>query len=118
MIGTIPCTTTTITTIIVVVVDIQMKVVEEDILKGVKGDIQMMMIAKEGIQKRRHTLRRKKRTYMGSRMESGRPGDHLEETRMPRTIRRPGDHLEETRMPRTIRTTRTAQGTLKWTRRN
>jgi hypothetical protein len=96
-------TITTITTI--TMADIQMEVVEEGILKG---DIQMMMRAKEGIQKRGHILRRKKRTYMESRMESGRPGDHPEETRMPRIIRRPGDHPEETRMPRTIRTTRTA----------
>ena len=61
-----------------------MKVVEEGILKR---DIQMMMIAKEGIQKRRHILRRKKRTYIGSQMESGRPRDYPGETRMPRTIR-------------------------------
>jgi hypothetical protein len=102
-------TITTITTI-TIMADIQMEeVVEEGILKR---DIQMMMRAKEGIQKRGHILRRKKRTYMESRMESGRPGDHPEETRMPRIIRRPGDHPAETRMPRTIRTTGTAQRTL------
>jgi hypothetical protein len=96
---------TTMTTI--TMADIQMEVVEEEGI--LKGDIQMMMRAEEGIQKRGHTLRRrKKRTYMESRMESGRPSDHPAETRMPRIIRRPGDHPEETGMPRTIRTTRTA----------
>jgi hypothetical protein len=73
----------------------QMKVVEGGISKRdiqmmmimiAKEGIQMTTIAKEGIQKRRHVLRGEERTYMGSQMESGRHGDSLEETRMPRMI--------------------------------
>jgi hypothetical protein len=89
--------------------------VEEGILKRdiqiitrAKEGIEMIMRAKEGIQKRGYILRRKKRTYMESWMESGRPRNHPEEIRIPRIIWRLGDHLEETRMPRTIRTIRTA----------
>jgi hypothetical protein len=42
-------------------VDMQTKALGEGILKR---DIQMITIAKEGIQKRRHILRRKKKTYI------------------------------------------------------
>jgi len=68
--------------------DIQMRMVmaKEGIQKVMVMAMVMMMIAKEGIQKRRHTLRREERTYTGSQMESRRRGDSPEETRMPRLI--------------------------------
>ena len=45
-----------------------------------------MKTAKEGIQKRRHILRRKKKTYMMSLIESGGPLGYLGETKTPKDL--------------------------------